>query len=144
MERYLLNQNKYYVLAGSCESSDAESNDIPSDWNEDVDWNNHDSRYFHDILKLTRTKALDLDPEEDELEFGLLKKQLVAPENVSRRNSDDKIKEPSRSTVVGIPVKDHNAVNESADDISAPDSLDAVAFTPKPGRANTMTKNALD
>lgn len=69
MERYLLNQNKYFVLAGSCESSDAESNDIPSEWNEDVDWNNHDSKYFHEILRITKTKELDIDSkvaEEDE------------------------------------------------------------------------------
>ena len=66
MERYLLNQNKYFILAGSCESSDNESNDIPNDLNLEVDWNNYDSKYFCEILKGTRTKVIEVDSEGDE------------------------------------------------------------------------------
>ena len=69
MERYLLDQNKFFVLAGSCNSSDAESNDIPNQWDVSVDWNKHDSKFFTEILRGTRTKALDLEPELDEIDI---------------------------------------------------------------------------
>ena len=38
MERYLLQNNKSFVLAGKCESSDEDS-DMISDWDEKKGWN---------------------------------------------------------------------------------------------------------
>ena len=51
MERYLINNNKYFVLAGSCNESDSESDDAPNDWNDT------ESKYFLELLKSTNVQA---------------------------------------------------------------------------------------
>ena len=53
MERYLLTNNKYFVLAGSCNESDSETEyEVPKDWNDT------DSKYFLSLLELTNVQAI--------------------------------------------------------------------------------------
>ena len=66
MERYLIQNNKTYVLHGSCESGDSDSDNV-SPWDEGKDWNDQKSPYFTRLLELAKLDGRDLD------ETGLLK-----------------------------------------------------------------------
>jgi len=57
MELYLLNNNKYFVLAGSCNESDSDTYEDPKDWNDKSEWNDTESQYFHKLLELTDVQA---------------------------------------------------------------------------------------
>ena len=50
MERYLVHNDKFFVLAGSNTESTPES-DVPNDWRADYDWNDQESKYFDRLLK---------------------------------------------------------------------------------------------
>ena len=57
MERYLINNNKYFVLAGSCNESDSESDDAPNSLNNTSEWRETDSKYFLKLLESTNVQA---------------------------------------------------------------------------------------
>ena len=61
MERYLIQNNRVRVL-GNCSNSSSNESDEISPWNEDVDWNMHDSTHFDVLLKETNP-SLDHDLE---------------------------------------------------------------------------------
>ena len=51
----MIQNNKYFVLHGDCSNSDSESDGIPSDWEEGVDWNDQKSAHFEILLSRTVT-----------------------------------------------------------------------------------------
>ena len=52
MERYLVNSNRFFVLAGSNSESSPES-DVPKSWDPSFDWNNQESTHFAKLLEAT-------------------------------------------------------------------------------------------
>ena len=60
MERYLIQNNKTFVLHGSCNESGSES-DVVSPWEEGKDWNDQSSPYFMKLLELTKIDGKDMD-----------------------------------------------------------------------------------
>ena len=67
MERYLIQNNRTFVLHGSCSSKSEESeSDVVSSWDEGKDWNDQKSPYFEKLLELAKLNEKDMD------ETGLL------------------------------------------------------------------------
>ena len=56
MERYLVHNDKFFVLAGSNSESTPES-DVPQDWRADYPWNDQKSQYFDKLLESTVMKT---------------------------------------------------------------------------------------
>ena len=59
MERYLIQNNKYFVLHGNCTASDTESAGVPSPWEDEKDWNDQKSPYFKKLLDRAVTDIAD-------------------------------------------------------------------------------------
>ena len=51
MERYLLQNNKAFVLHGSCTGSEESESDVVSPWDEKKDWNDQTSTHFKKLLQ---------------------------------------------------------------------------------------------
>ena len=66
MERYLIQNNKTFVLHGNYSESGESESDVVSSWDEGKDWNNQKSQFFDQLLELAKLETKDMD------ETGLL------------------------------------------------------------------------
>ena len=51
LERYLIENNKYFVLHGAYSQSDSESDQIQIPWDESMHWNRQNQRVLVDLLE---------------------------------------------------------------------------------------------
>ena len=75
MERYLIQNNKTFVLHGSCNESGESESDVVSPWDEQKEWDDKTSPYFKKLLEQAKIEFKDNQNDTlDNTGYGLVKK----------------------------------------------------------------------